>query len=164
MSGSVVEGHAPVVLLRDDLQPWNGRTSHVLADTTDGPALGAALRPPHAPHPTRFRLVVPARWPSDAVVAMARNERLTGPAVEDVRFVLARWRLRPLVEELRSLGLDIAGDVDLPAPLRVVTKALASHAIHDVLLFGRGTAWSRLGTTAMARRLRRHLPVPVIEI
>ncbi len=164
MSMPLAAGEA-TVLTPERHRPTTGRSSLVLVDTVDRATLTTALlRHAHRTQTGRFHLLVPARWPSDALVGVAAHEGLTAAPTEDLRFAIGRWRLGPVVAELRAHGLDVSGDVELPAPLRVAGHVLASSSVDEVLLVGRGRGWSRRGTSALAHQLRRRLPVPVIEI
>jgi hypothetical protein len=109
-------------------------------------------------------LLAPAGRASRPAVDAASHERLLTLPSEAPGYVIARWRLTPLVAELRAAGLEVVADVCPPTALRVCQDVLERIPIDTVVLLGGGRCWSRRGTPAVARKLRRHLAVPVVEL
>jgi hypothetical protein len=149
---------------------WQRPRHHlVLANQTIGsPALREALVERARAPGASFHLVVPATRISDQQQALVASEHLRSIGSEDASVALARHRLDRALVDLRTLGLEVSGDVGDPDPCDAVRDALeeryAGQLPDEIVVSTLPARLSRWLASGLVRRIRRACPVPVTHV
>jgi hypothetical protein len=143
-----------------------GRILIVANQTLGGENLAATVRERVAAGVSKLWIVVPATQPRDhaplSIAGSGAVFALRDPSEAAVD--IAERRLEAAMEQFRSLGVELGGEVGDEDPFTAISDALTRHEVDEVIISTLPSGASHWLRTDLPSRVHRKLGLPVTTV